>query len=148
MAIGANSYGSVSACEGLVKKYTASGSFTTATHPTLLQVEGYIDRISGIVNVLLAEQGYDIPVVDADGKLALDEFVNQTAAALCEAANSSGRFFSEKAAEVGVFPMIMQEAEAFVTQHAQGFEDLGAARSRHLATAWMGDKPIAIAEVA
>jgi len=146
MAIGVNSYGSVSACEGLVKKYAGSG-FSTTTNPTLLQVEGYIDRVSGIVNVLLAEQGYDIPVVDADGKLALDEFVNQTAAALCEAANSSGRFFSERAAETGTFTMIAQEAEAFIVQHAQGFEDLGAARSRHLATAWMGDKPIAIAEV-
>ncbi len=150
MAIGANSYGTVVAVASLVKKYTNAGTFdeTAASHPLLSQVEGFIDRVSGIVNALLAHEGFTIPVVQAASALALDEFVNQIAAALCEEANSAGRFFSEKAAETGTFTMIMQEAEAFIMQHAQGFEDLGAARSRHLATAWMGDKPIAIAEVA
>ena len=147
MAIGANSYGSTSAVGGLVKKYSG-GTFDTTTHPTLIQVEGFIDRVSGIVNVMLAQEGYAIPVVDADGALALDEFVNQIAAALCEEVNSAGRFFSEKAMDTGTFTMITQEAEAFIVQHSQGFEDLGAARSRNRATAWMGDKPIAIAEVA
>lgn len=150
MAIGANSYGDVAGVEALARKYTSptSGTFGSSTKPTATQVEGFIDDVSGLVNVMLAEQGYDIPVVNADGALALDGFVNQIAAALCEAANSSGRFFSEETAEESTFNLIRKEAEVFIVQHAQGFEDLGAARTRRRITAWLGDKPIAIAEVA
>lgn len=148
MAIGTNSYGSIAAIQGLVKKYTTEGSFDGSSHPTLTQVEGYVDRVSGILNVMLAQQGFTIPVSQASAKLALDEFVDEEAASLCEAANSSGRFFGEESRALGPWTMITEDAEAFVMRHAQGLEDLGAARSRHLATAWMGDKPIAIAEVA
>jgi len=130
MAIGANSYGSVAEVAALVKKYTASGSFTTGTHPTLAQVEGFIDKVSGLVNVLLAKLGFTVPISQADAKLALDLFVVEEAAALCEAANSSGRFFSEKARETGAFQHIQKDTEAFIEAHAVGFERLGVARGR------------------
>ena len=142
MGIGANSYGSTAEVQALVKKYTISGSFTTASYPTLVQVEGFIDKVSGIVNVLLSENGFTIPVSQASAKLALDLFVVEEAAALCEAANSSGRFFSEKARETGAFQTIQADAQAFIMIHAGGFEDLGAARTRSRAVAWMGAKPV------
>jgi len=130
MGIGANSYGSVAEVEALVKRFTASGSFTTGTHPTLAQVEGFIDKVSGLVNVLLTEMGFSIPISQADAKLALDLFVVEEVAALCEAANSSGRFFSEKARETGAFQHIQKDTEAFIEAHAVGFERLGATRGR------------------
>ena len=132
MAIGANSYGSVAEVEALVKRYTASGTFTTGTHPTLAQVEGFIDNVSGVLNVLLAEQGFSIPISQADAKLALDLFVVEEAAALCEAANSSGRFFTDEARAAGTFKMIQKDAEEFISSHAEGLEQLGADRTRHL----------------
>jgi len=130
MGIGANSYGSVAEVEALVKRFTASGSFTTGTHPTLAQVEGFIDKVSGLVNVVLTELGFTVPISQADAKLALDLFVVEEAAALCEAANSSGRFFSEKARETGAFKSIQEDTEAFIMAHALGFERLGATRGR------------------
>ena len=130
MALGANSYGSVAEVEALVKRFTASGSFTTATHPTLAHVEGFIDKVSGLVNVLLTELGFSIPISQADAKLALDLFVVEEAAALCEAANSAGRFFSEKGGETGTFKSIQEDIEAFIEAHAVGFERLGATRGR------------------
>ena len=130
MAIGANSYGSVAEVASLVKKYTTEGSFGASSHPTEAQVEGFIDKVSGLVNVMLAEMGFTVPVSQADAKLALDLFVVEEAAALCEAANSSGRFFSEKAREIGAFQHIQKDTEAFIAAHAVGFERLGATRGR------------------
>ena len=137
MSIGASSYGSVAEVQAFVKKYTASGSFTTGTHPTLAQVEGFIDKISGLVNVLLSEMGFTVPISQADAKLALDLFVVEEAAALCEAANASGRFFSEGATGTGVFQHIQADTEVFIKAHATGFERLGATRGRS-ATYGMG----------
>lgn len=132
MAIGDHSYSAVAQVEALVKKYTAAGSFTTGTHPTLAQVETWIDNVSGIVNVLLAEAGFSIPVSQADAKLALDQFVAEEAAALCEGANSSGRFYTDVAREMGAFRVIISDVENFIASHAEGFELLGATRTRSL----------------
>lgn len=145
MGIRPSSYGSVAEVEALVKKYTTEGSFDTVSHPTLAQVEVFIDKVSAIANTFLAEQGFTIPVSQVSAKLALDEFVDQIAAALCEEANSAGRFYTETLADQGTFNVIREDAEAFIIQHAQGLEDLGAERTRDLATAWMGAKPISTA---
>ena len=130
MGVGANSYGSVAEVEALVKRYTTAGSFDDDSHPTVTQVEGFIDKVSGLVNVLLAELGFSIPISQADAKLALDLFVIEEAAALCEAANSSGRFFSERGREAGAFKAIQEDIEVFIEAHAGGFERLGATRGR------------------
>ena len=130
MAVGANSYGSVAEVASLVKRYTTSGSFDASSHPTEVQVEGFVDKVSGLVNVLLAALGFTVPISQADAKLALDLFVVEEAAALCEAANSAGRFFSEGARETGAFQHIQKDTEAFIEAHAVGFERLGATRGR------------------
>ena len=130
----AKSYGSISEVEALVGRYTSSGDFTSSTRPTLAQVERFIDRISAIVNVLLAEQGFSVPVTQVDAKLALDEFVVQEAVQLCHAANGAGAFApgSRELRNQTPFQIITKEAEEFITQHAAGLEALGATRSRHL----------------
>ena len=134
MALGANSYGSVAEVAALVKVYTASGSFSAAIHPTSTQVEGFIDRISAILNALLAEQGFSIPITQADCKLVLDHFVIEEVADLCEAANRSGRFYSsdDTLRGRGRFRVILSDAKAFIEVHSEGFEALGATRSKTL----------------
>jgi len=134
MTLATNSYGSVAEVAALVKAYTASGSFTSGTHPTEAQVEKFIDRVSAIVNALLAEAGFDIPVTQDDCVLALDHFVIEEVADLCEAANRSGRFYlsSDELRGRGRFRVIMSDAKEFIMTHAEGFEALGATRSKTL----------------
>lgn len=131
MAIGDNSYGSVAEVETLVGRYTADGVFSTATRPTATQVEKFIDRVSAVVNVLLAEAGFAIPVSQADAKLALDDFVVEQAALLCHAANGAGPYApGSESLRGSPMKVVLREAEAFIGEHAVGLEFLGATRDR------------------
>ena len=134
MAIGANSYGSVAEVAALCKRYTTTGSFGESTNPTSTQVEKMIDRVSGIVNVLLAEAGFATPVSQADAKLALDDFVVNQVVQLVGAANSHGIYApgSEALRRTTPGQIILKEATEFITQHAGGFAGLGATRTRDL----------------
>lgn len=119
----------------LVGRYTADGSFTSATRPTLTAVEKFIDRISAMVNVLLAEEGFTIPVSQSDAKLAIDEFVVAQATQLAHAANGAGPYApgSEELRNGRTpFQIITQEAVNFFSKHADGLEQLGATRTRSL----------------
>ena len=77
MSIGANSYGSAAGVAALVPRYAnGSGTFATTDRPTLAQVETFIDSVSGILNSILAEAGFQIPVTDDDVKDGPAFFVN------------------------------------------------------------------------
>ena len=134
MGIGTNSYGSVAEVAALTTRYTASGSYSTATRPTLAQVEKFIDRVSAHLNVFLAEAGFAIPVSQADCKLSLDDFVVMHVTLLAHAANGAGPYGpgSEQLRQ-GDTPMkvILKEAETFIEAHADGYEQLGATRTRN-----------------
>lgn len=134
MAIGANSYGSVAEVQALTGRYTNAGSYDATTRPTLTQVEKFIDRVSAMLNLLLAEEGFSIPISQADAKLVCDEFVVEQAVQLCHGANGAGPFApgSETLRSRTAFEIISREASEFVTQHAPGFEFLGATRARNL----------------
>jgi hypothetical protein len=134
MAIGDNSYGSVAEVAALTGRWTNEGSYDGTTRPTLTQVETFIDRVSGMLNLLLAEAGFAVPVSQADAKLVCDEFVVEQAVQLCHGANGAGPFApgSEQLRSRTAFEIISREASEFVTAHAAGFGFLGATRSRDL----------------
>lgn len=133
MAIGANSYGSVAEVATLTRVYTSNGSYGVSTIPTQTEVEKMIDRVSGLVNVLLAEAGFAIPVSQADAKLALDDFVVGQVALVIHGAHGSGIYApgSERMRSTTPMRVILKEAEGFIAEHAEGFEQLGATRNRH-----------------
>jgi hypothetical protein len=126
-----NSYGSAAGVASLTKVFTNAGSFDTTTLPTLANVVSWIDEVSAIVNTALAAQGFTIPVSNATAILALQNLVQQYVSDLCHAANTSGRFFTERALERGVSAMttIRKEIYAWVEDNASGLENLGAARA-------------------
>ena len=134
MAIRSNSYGSTDAIGSLCPLYaTATGTkFDTSTQPTLAQVEAYVDQISAVVNTLLAEQGFSIPVLQVEAKLALDLFVNQESAHYAEYANGAGPFVPQVGQMRTESPqlIILRDAERFIMEHAGGLELLGATRTR------------------
>lgn len=134
MSIASNSYASVADIEARVPQYTSSGSFGSGTKPTLTQVESFIDDVSSLVNALLAEAGFAIPVSQADAKRVLDLFVADEVAAMVEGVHRAGRFApgSEELRGQSRFQVVMQDAAGFIEKHSEGLELLGATRSRSL----------------
>ena len=134
MSILDNSYGSPDDVAALVTRYTKSGVFDGTPRPTLEQLERYIDRISGITNVYLAEKGFTIPVTQTDAKLALDELVTQAVVELCQVANSAGRFFTDRRLKKqNPLRVIREEIATWIELHDTGLENLGVTRGTGLA---------------
>ena len=48
MSLGSNTYGRVAGVEALCPMYTDGGAFDMGTRPTLVEVEGFLDRVSGV----------------------------------------------------------------------------------------------------
>ena len=129
---GPNSYGSTQDVAALVPRYAGTaGDFTPSTRPTIAQVERLVDQVSGLLNATLAEAGFAIPVTQSDAKDALDFFVNEEVASICEGINGSGRFgpTSKVVGKQGRFSLMLDDVQAFIQSHKAGFERLGAARS-------------------
>lgn len=142
MAISANSYGSAGNVAALVPKYAnGSGVFDTTTRPTLTQVETYIDQVSGALNSMLAEQGFEIPVTQADVKQALEMFVNEEVASIAQGINGGGRFGPSNAGYTSSrFKLINDDINNYIKGNAIGFERLGAVRtSNNLDIAYNAD---------
>ena len=133
MTVGANSYGSAAGVASYVPRY-ANNSATfddTTTRPKLAQVESFINQISSLVNTILASNGFHIPVSQADVVSAITIFVEQEVAAISEGINGSGRFGpTTKTPNKSRFQIIMEDISAFILEHADGFENLGAQRDQ------------------
>jgi hypothetical protein len=134
MTIGSNSYGSMQEVEALAVRYTDERRFTAATTPSREQVETFIDRVSAIINVALAQAGFAIPVTQADAASALGDFVVDHVVQLCHAVNGAGPYAPGSENLRGRRPRaaILQEAFDFVEDMAAGLEALGATRTRTL----------------
>lgn len=129
MVLGANSYGSVAEVEALTDRYTSSGSYGAGTVPTATQVEVFIDRISGVLNLVLAEAGFAVPVTQADAKFVLAHFVVGEVVILCEEANALS---VSDLRDVRLMTGVVANAQFLVALHAAGFEQLGVTRDRSL----------------
>lgn len=131
MSIGTRSYGTVSDVEALCRAYTDYGRFTGSTIPTRAQVESMIDQVSSLCNVSLAAQGFTVPVSQADSKRSIDSLVNQLVSDLTHAANTSGRFFTERSLTGGlsIWSQIRKDIDDWVVMSATGLTTLGADRA-------------------
>lgn len=124
MALADNSYGSVAEVEALTRVYMAGElGFNGETHPTLTEVEKFIDRCSGVLNLALANAGFTIPVVQADAALACDNWVVTMAAEYVEVSQPYAGL--EENPRSGVFARLEEKATLFVQMNQAGFGALG-----------------------
>lgn len=124
-------YGTTGGVAALTKRYAnASTVFDATTNPTITYVTAWLAEISAMVNLALSTSGFATPITDADVTPALDGVVNALTADLVHAANSTGRFFSERALENGISPIkaINADVRAWVELNAAGLALLGADR--------------------
>lgn len=132
MALLTNSYGDTDEIAALVPRYATQGTkFDLTTRPTLAQVESLCDQVSAMLNAVMSQYGFSIPVTDADAVLLLDLFVNQEVAAIAEGINGSGRFgpTTKTGGGGGRFALITDDVQSFVESNAIGLERLGATRT-------------------
>ena len=139
MAIGANSYGDTTSVAHLTPMHTDNTTklFTTTTRPTLARVESLIDQVSGMVNMFLAENGFTIPVAQADALQALALFVNEEVAGLVEGLSGSGRFGPTSKTPGGRLGILYSDVQTCSEAVSNGFVALGAPRPRNI-TAGLG----------
>ena len=132
MTVAANSYGTAAGVGSLAVKWTNSAaSFDTTTRPLLGTVENQINQVSAMINSMLAQHGFDIPVDQADVLLTLVGFVEDEVAAIVEGVNGYGRFGpNPKSGNRSNYQkVISDDVKNFISGNAVGFERLGADRS-------------------
>ncbi len=155
MAIGANSYGDTAEIAALNQQFSNSfGKFDTTTKPTLATVESQVDQISALVNMMLEQLGFSIPVTEATVKLGLDFFVNQEVASIVEGINGSGRFgpTAKQSGSKGRFALMMDDVKEFLEATQFGIESLGVTRDddisvQYSATDESGDAVVPLFQV-
>ena len=137
MAIGANSYGTLSGVGVMCPMFSGDAyDFAATTRPASATVENWINQVSSVLNSQLATEGFSIPVTNADVKLTLVNFVEAEVVSIVEGINGSGRFgpTTKGKAAVSRFHLIGADTKEFIELNAVGFERLGATRTKHLAS--------------
>lgn len=127
MAIGANSYGSVGEVQAFTRHLLdGESAFNSTTRPTLTEVEKMIDRASAALNAGLAYMTLSVPIVQADAKLACDEWVVAKVVNMVELTRESLNWSGE-ANPAGALTGLSDSALRFARQNAPGFKRLGCA---------------------
>lgn len=123
-------YCTVEDVSALTKMWTTDGLYTENTNPMRTEVESWIEQVSAMVDLALAQEGFSVPVTETTSLASIKPTVSAIVADLCHAANSSGRFFTQAALERGTSPMfvVRREINDWVAVMASGFEQLGATR--------------------
>lgn len=129
-------YGSPEGVAALARTWTIDGEFLDpdlyeeGTNPTLERVEEWLDQVSVIVDLDLANHGFTVPVSHIEVKKAIDLKVNAIVADLVHLVHSKGRLFSDRIQESGVSPqtIIERDLAAWIKAQINAFEAYGIPR--------------------
>lgn len=130
-------YGEPNDVGSLVPRWVnTSGHFDATTRPTLGQVQGWVNEVSEMLNVILSAYGFTIPVTHSRALLMLNMFVNQEVAAICEGVNGSGRFgpTGKQVGKAGRFALMTKDVQEFIDAISIGLEQMGVPRTYSLAS--------------
>ena len=133
-------YGSTGNVAALVPRYAnSSGEFDATTRPALMQVSTFLTQVCAMLNSVLAEEGFSIPITESTVTPMLDAFVNQEVAEIVEGVNGSGRFGPKiEGQQPGRFSIINADVRAFIKGNRVGIERAGADKidSAEVAEGW------------
>lgn len=129
-------YGTAADVAGMSRTWTDNGSFVdpdaylSGTNPTLTQVEAWIEQISVMMDLALANNGFTVPVTEAAVLPALGAKVAAFTSDLVHLAHSKGRLFSDRIQESGKDPLsiIDKDVNAWVQRNVTGLEAMGVPR--------------------
>jgi len=134
-------YGSAEGVAALSKMWTDDGSYTTASKPSLADVEKWLGEISATLDTHLANEGFKTPITVPEVTPELDILVNGIVKDLVDYSRASGRFFTERRLDSGMSPymIIDKELADWVTRRSIGLESRGVLKvstnpGQHVAT--------------
>ena len=127
MTIRADSFSSVDEVKGYTRHLLdGQSTFNSTTRPTVTEIEKFIDRASGVLNVAIASRGFRPSSVYANStaKLACDDWVTQKAVKYTELTQRGTGYSAEEGSRTAAFSMEKSAAD-FVSANALGFIYLG-----------------------
>lgn len=118
-------YGTVDEVAALCRwMLSGESTFNSTTRPTGAQVEKFLERASGVLNLALAQHGFGVPVTEPTAELACDEWTVERAVAMAELSYpTSGDMLNEHA--LWLRDNMQRHATDFVKMNALGFKNLG-----------------------
>ena len=126
MAIRSDSYSSTSEVKAFTRHLLDGQSgFNSTTRPTATELEKFIDRASGSLNVALAKQGLTTPVSNTTAKLSCDDWVAAQAAMYVEMTQRGVGFSGAEGSRTSYFKGLYGRADEFAKENVVGFKRLG-----------------------
>jgi len=135
VALRSDSYGTVAEVVPLVR-YLLDGqsTFNSTTLPTLTEVEKFVDRASGVLNISLKQAGFTTPInstnANSTAKLVCDDWVVAEAASMVEMTKIGVGFSDLDGSRTGAFRGLHRRAQQFVADNSLGLKYEGAALTR------------------
>ena len=101
-------------------------AFNSTTRPTVTELEKFIDRASGVLNVAIAAAGFTPATIIANStaKLACDDWVTQKATKYVELTQRGTGYSADEGSRTAAFDM-GSDANEFIKMNALGFVRLG-----------------------
>jgi hypothetical protein len=128
MAIRADSYSSTSEVKAFTRHLlNGQSTFNSTTRPTVTELEKFIDRASGVLNLALSVGGYAPSAVRANTttKLACDDWTTARAAEYTELTQRGSGFNDGEGSRTAAFRNLTKSANEFVAANSLGFVRLG-----------------------
>ncbi len=126
MAIRGDSYSSSAEVLAFTRHYLdGQTAFNSTTQPTVTEVEKYIDRASGVLNVALSKEGLTTPISNSTAKLQCDDWVTSRAVEYVELGHRGSGFGGEEGQRYLGFRNMQKAAGEFAGMNSLGFKRLG-----------------------
>jgi hypothetical protein len=130
MTIRADSYSSVADVVAFTRHLLdGATSFNTTTRPPLTDVERFIDRASGVLNVSLRLVGLATPISNTTAKLACDDWVAARCAEYVELTQRGAGYNEGEGSRTAGFRNLYASGEKFAKEVRLGFIRLGVTES-------------------
>lgn len=133
MTIRSDSYSSVDEVTAFVRHLLDGAlAFSSATRPTLTEVEKFIDRASGVLNIALYAAGFAPSAIYANAvaKLACDDWVTQKAARFVELTQRGTGYNEDEGSRTAA--LNPKDATEFVEMFKLGFVNAGISQTTSL----------------
>lgn len=130
MAIRADSFSSAAEVTAFTRHLLdGQAAFNSTTRPTITEVEKFIDRASGLVNIALAKSGFSPSVIYANStaKLVCDDWVANYAARYIELTQRGTGYGENESGRLPAFELT--SADKFVEENKLGFIRMGILQS-------------------
>lgn len=134
MAIRADSFSSTSEVKAFTRHLLdGQSAFNSTTRPTATELEKFIDRASGVLNVAIAKAGFTPSTVYANStaKLSCDDWVTNKATRYVELTQRGTGYSEREGSRTASFDM-QDEATEFISINSLGFVRLGLSQGKKL----------------